>query len=54
MKDRVKGDLDEGTARTVALRQSGRARRPGCMDLNGQGAGDDRGAEGDGPVQRAS
>lgn len=53
MKDRVKGDLDEETARTEALRQSGRARRPGCVDLSDQGAGDDRRAEGDGPVQRA-
>lgn len=45
------GDRDEGTARTAALRQSGRARRPGCMDLSGQGAGDDRGAERGGPCR---
>lgn len=53
VKDRVKGDLDEGTARTEALRQSGRARRPGCMDLRDQGTGDHRRAEGNGPGQRA-
>lgn len=53
MKDRVKGGLDEGTARTEALRQSGRARRPGCMDVSDRGARDNRRAEGGGPVQRA-